>query len=157
MLLVHGGVLSEPLLYLSLYLKTHRRLNYELLQRVREEGAWVEWLEFFLDGVRETSEQAANAAKELLVLFEEDRIKIEAPGRPATSAFRVHDYFQTRPVSSVPMAHRIIENMSLPTIRKSVKHLINLEILSKSSGRQRNQIYTHTRYLEILRAGTEPI
>ena len=78
-------------------------------------------------------------------------------GRLLVTLLLVHDYFQTRPVSSVLMAHKIIEKMSLPTIRKSVKHLIDLEILSESSGRQRNQIYTHTGYLEILRAGTEPI
>jgi len=157
LLLVHDGVLSEPLLYLSLYLKTHRRTYYQLLQKVREESAWIEWLEFFLDGVRDTSEQAASTAKELLILFEEDQKKIASLGRPAASAYRVHDFFQSRPVASVPAADRNIENLSVPTIRKSIGHLVDLNILSESTGKQRNQIYTHTRYLEILRAGTEPI
>ena len=61
-------------------------------------------------------------------------------GRATASAFRVHDYFQSRLVSSIQMAHRIIENMSLPTIRKSVHHLMDLEIISESTGRQRNKI-----------------
>ena len=156
LLLVHDGVLSEPLLYLSLYLKTHRRTYYELLQRVREEGSWIQWLEFFLEGVRETSEQAASAAKDLLILFEKDQKLIATLGRPTASALRVHDYFQTRPVSSVQAASRHIENMSLPTIRKSIQHLVDLEILTESTGKKRNQIYTHSQYLQILRAGTEP-
>ena len=157
LLLVHDGVLTEPLLYLSLYLKTHRRDYYELLQQVRERSEWTQWLEFFLEGVKETSEQAANAARDLLILFEDDQKKIATLGRPAASAFRVHDFFQSRPVSSVQSAAKNIENLSIPTIRKSIGHLVELDILSESTGRQRNQIYTHTRYLEILRAGTDPI
>lgn len=55
-LCVHG-VLRKPLLYLSLYLKTHRADYYRLLQEVRERGAWEAWLEFFLDGVAEIAHQ----------------------------------------------------------------------------------------------------
>ncbi|WP_426734941.1 Fic family protein [Myxococcus faecalis] len=49
------GVLRKPLLYLSLYLKTHRADYYRLLQEVRERGAWEAWLEFFLDGIEKTA------------------------------------------------------------------------------------------------------
>jgi len=48
LLLCAKGALKEPLLYLSLYFKKHRNQYYELLQRIRTEGAWEEWLEFFL-------------------------------------------------------------------------------------------------------------
>ena len=48
-LCVHGA-LRKPLLYLSLYLKTHRAEYYRLLQEVREQGAWEAWLAFFLEG-----------------------------------------------------------------------------------------------------------
>jgi len=47
-LLCHAGVLHEPLLYLSLYFKEHRADYYRLLDAVRKEGSWEEWLEFFL-------------------------------------------------------------------------------------------------------------
>ena len=47
-------MLSEPLLYLSLYFKTHRDAYYELLQRVRLDGDWEAWLQFFLEGVTAT-------------------------------------------------------------------------------------------------------
>ena len=63
---------------------------YELLQRVREQGDWEAWLEFFLTGISERSEQAADTAKQILALFEADRIKIQGLGRPAASALRVH-------------------------------------------------------------------
>jgi len=50
LLLCAKGTLREPLLYLSLYFKAHRQRYYDLLQRVRTEGVWEEWLSFFLEG-----------------------------------------------------------------------------------------------------------
>ena len=44
-LLCAGGVLREPILYLSLYFKQHRPVYYELLDRVRTKGDWEAWLE----------------------------------------------------------------------------------------------------------------
>lgn len=55
LLLSAAGVITEPLLYLSLYFKSHRDVYYERLQRVRTHGEWHEWVEFFLEGVPETS------------------------------------------------------------------------------------------------------
>ena len=72
---VHG-VLRTPLLYLSLHLKTHRDDYYRLLQEVRERGAWEAWLEFFLDGVAETANQAFDAAMRIVALFRQDRDRI---------------------------------------------------------------------------------
>src|SRR5262249_25074616 len=53
-LLCRGGVLREPLLYLSLHLKQHREEYYALLDTVRRDGDWEAWLAFFLEGVRVT-------------------------------------------------------------------------------------------------------
>ena len=72
LILVESEALSAPLLYLSLYLKARRDDYYALLSKVRFEGAWDEWLEFFLDGVVETSEQAVRTAQRLLTQFAED-------------------------------------------------------------------------------------
>ena len=70
------GALRKPLLYLSLYLKTHRADYYRLLQEVREHGAWEAWLEFFLAGVAETANQAFDAATRIVALFKQDRERI---------------------------------------------------------------------------------
>jgi Fic family protein len=58
LLLCSQGVLSRPLLYLSLYLKRHRDTYYDHLQRIRTEGAWEDWLEFFLEGVIDVAKSA---------------------------------------------------------------------------------------------------
>jgi Fic family protein len=71
-------VLSQPLLYLSLYLKQNRETYYRLLQDVRERGAWEAWLEFFLDGVAVTANQAFETANGIMHLFDADRERIAA-------------------------------------------------------------------------------
>jgi Fic family protein len=84
------GVLRKPLLYLSLYLKTHRADYYRLLQEVRERGTWEAWLDFFLQGVADTANQAFDAATRIVDLFKVDRERITAESDRASSALRVH-------------------------------------------------------------------
>ena len=155
-ILCANHVLSEPLLYLSLYLKSNRKLYYEQLQSVRDSGDWETWLEFFLTGVVETSNQACNTAKEILKIFSEDRTKIESLGRAAGSALRVHQYLQRKPYTTVPTVARSLD-ISIPTIRKSIEHLENAGILVETSGRQRDKRYAYHRYLDLLNKGTEPL
>jgi len=156
LLLCTEGALTEPILYLSLYFKTHRQEYYDLLQRVRTEGVWEKWLEFFLTGVLETSEQATSSAKSILKLFEKDRAKIETLGRPAGSALRVHQFLQSKAIISVPMATKVL-GVTEPTVRSSLKHLEKLRIVRELTGRQRNRLFVYDKYLNILDEGTKPL
>lgn len=155
MLCAHGA-LKEPVLYLSLYFKSRRQKYYELLQQVRELGGWEAWLEFFLIGVKITSDQAAETAKEILDLFDSDRTQVEGLGRPASSALRVHQLLQRKPLLAVPAAVDEL-GISAPTVRKSVQHLVDLGIAREITGRKRKQIFVYDRYLQILNRGTEPL
>src|SRR2546427_5313003 len=101
LLLCSKGILREPLLYLSLYFKTHRQRYYDLLQRVRTEGVWEEWIEFFLEGTETTARQAADTAVQILHLFETDRKKIGATGRKAASSLALHEYLQAHPLTKL--------------------------------------------------------
>jgi Fic family protein len=155
-LLCAEGALHEPSLYLSLYFKTHRRQYYDLLQQVREEGAWETWLDFFLTGVKETSEQATATARRILALFAEDRSRIETLGRKTPSAMRLHQLLQTRPITSIPAAARRL-GVTQPTISKSIEELVGLGIVREVTGRQRDRVYAYDRYITILNEGTEPL
>ncbi|MDH5508834.1 MAG: Fic family protein [Nitrospinota bacterium] len=155
-LLCAEGVLSEPILYLSLFFKTHRRRYYDLLQDVREEGDWEGWLEFFLTGVKETSDQAAEAARRILAVFERDRRKIEDLGRPTASALRVHQYLQSKPILSVPVATKAL-GLTAPTVRKSVEHLLELGVMREITGKKRGKLFVYDDYLNLLNEGTEPL
>lgn len=150
------GILEDPILYLSLFFKTHRRLYYDMLEDVREDGGWERWLAFFLEGIAETSIQASNTAREIINLFDQDQTKIEGLGRPAGSALRVHQLVQRKPIISVPAASAQL-GISAPTVRKSIHHLVDLGILREATGRKRGQTFVYDAYLSILTQGTEPL
>ena len=155
-LLCSQEILSEPVLYLSLYFKTHRQHYYDLLQRVRETGDWEAWLTFFLDGITETSLEAARSAQQILGLFTRDRQQIERLGRPAASTLRVHQLLQQKALITIPEAVRL-SGMSAPTVAKSIRHMEELGILREVTGRRRDRMFAYTGYLDILSQGTEPL
>ena len=155
-LLCTQGILKEPILYLSLYLKTHRQTYYDLLQWVRDRGDWEAWLEFFLEGIAETSRQAADTARELHDLFEADRRRIERLGRPATSALRVHRRLQRNPLVAIGDAARDL-HLSPPTVANAVRRLESLGILRETTGKRRGRLFVYDAYLDILNRGTETI
>lgn len=155
-LLCAERALSEPLLYLSLYFKTHRDVYYDLLQRVRMEGAWEDWLDFFLEGVLVTAEQAATTATRILDLFERDRTRIEAVGRGAGSALRVHYLMRQHPILHPATAANAL-TLAKPTVYSALRRLEDLGIINEISGRSWGRVYGYSEYLRILGEGTEPI
>lgn len=154
-LCVHG-VLRSPLLYLSLYLKTHRAEYYRLLQEVREQGAWEAWLEFFLDGVAETANGAFDAATRIVALFKADRERITAESDRAGSALRVHDLLQQNPYVTGPgLVQRT--GLSAPTVNAALADLERLGVVEEVTGRRRGRVFAYRQYLAILSEGTEPL
>jgi Fic family protein len=151
-----NGVLRKPLLYLSLYLKTHRADYYRLLQEVRERGAWEAWLDFFLKGVAEIANQAFDAATRIVDLFKRDRERITAESDRAGSALRVHEHLQQNPFLS---ANLLVERTGLtaPTINAALADLERLRIVEEVTGRRRGRVFGYTEYLAILAEGTEPL
>src|SRR5882724_3881193 len=156
LLLCSKGALREPLLYLSLYFKAHRQRYYELFQRVRTEGVWEEWIEFFLEGTETTARQAADTAVQILHLFESDRKKIRAMGRKAASSLAVHEYLQAHPLTKIGPAAKDLK-LSIPTVTSALETLTKLKVAKESTGKRRDRLFAYPRYLNILSEGTEPL
>lgn len=149
------GILKKPLLYLSLYFKQNKKKYYDHLQHVRETGDWEEWLQFFLQGIIETANQAVETVHNILNLIEQDRKKIASIGRAAASALTVHHYLQKFPITDSKRIEAICE-LSLPTVNSAFKQLLALKIVEERTGKARNKIYVYTQYLNIMSEGIEP-
>ncbi|NBC32912.1 MAG: Fic family protein [Alphaproteobacteria bacterium] len=156
LLLCHEGALTAPILYLSLYFKTHRQAYYARLQAVRETGDWEGWVTFFLEGVRDTARQAADSARRILALLAQDRDRIAGLGRAAASALLLFKHLQRRPILSVPGAAAATA-LSQPTVATAIRHLQALGIVRETTGRQRHRLYVYDAYLAILNEGTDPL
>ena len=155
LLLCEAGVLRDPLLYLSLYLKQHRPQYYDLLTRVRQAGDWEGWLSFFLEGIAQTADAAVLTAQRLATMFKDDRARIEAMGRRAGSALRVHDALKARPLLSMPEVARTT-SLSFPAASSAMDLLIEQGVARELTGKRRNRLFVYDRYLATLNEGTEP-
>ena len=157
-LMLHSaGVLRQPLLYLSLYLKHRRSEYYELLNRVRHDGDWEQWLAFFLESVRASAESATTASGRLVEAFALDRVAVEeGAGRRAGSALRVHEALKARPILSLS---RVCERtrLSFPTAASAMHTLVELGIARELTGRPRNRLFAYNHSLSILSEDTEAV
>lgn len=151
-----NGVLNKPLLYLSLFLKTHRAEYYRLLQEVRENGNWEAWLDFFLTGVAQTANQAFEAATHIVDLFRQDRERIATEGERANSTLRIHDLFQLNPFLT---SNQLVQQtgLSSPTVNTALADLQRLGIIEEVTGRKRGRVFSYRRYLSVLNEGTDPL
>lgn len=152
--LVEKKVLQEPLLYLSLYLKTHCAQYYRLLQDVRLRGDWEVWTEFFLTGVAETANNAYESAMRIVALFQADRERISASGEQINSMLRLHELLRTHPFLNAAQAQQQT-GLSAPTVNKAFESLEKLAIVKEITGKQRGRVFAYTDFLSILDSGTE--
>ena len=156
LILCNGGILKNPLLYLSWYFKVNRQAYYDHLQDVRETGSWEAWIHFFLIGVMETANQARETAEAITQLFDNDLNHIKESGKLTAGVTAVHDHLKQRPVSRTTAISQETR-LSIPTVIRSLAVLESLGIVTEISGKKRNRIFVYQKYLELLRKDTEPL
>ena len=156
MLLYHSGILREPLLYLSLYLKQHRQRYYELLDGVRLNGDWEAWTSFFLEGVARTAEGAVDTTQRLARLIQEDREKVQQMGRSSSSILRVHEALKEHPITSITDVSEGTR-LSFPTVSAAMGRLADIGIVREVTEGRRNRMFAYAGYVNILSEGTEPL
>ena len=155
-ILCSDGVLKEPLLYLSLYLKANRQQYYDHLQLVRETGDWESWIKFFLTGVIETANQAAETAQAIIKLFNKDRLIIQKSEKSTATILTLHTYFQNYPISNTTKIKKIT-GLTLPSIMRALRALDALGLVKEITGKERHKVFVYSEYLDILSKGTEPL
>ena len=154
LLLCSQSVLREPMLYLSLYFKTHREYYYELLNNVRLTGDWEAWLDFFADAVIVTATQAVETARQLLDLSNQDRDKIGGLGRASASTLQVHRALMEHPIAT---STSLVKKTGITpaTVNKALGHLEQLGIVKELTAQKRNRLFSYAGYIEIMSRGTE--
>lgn len=154
LLLEQTGLLSEPLLPLSLFFKHHRQDYYQRLNAVRTHGDWEGWIEFFLRGVAHTAQGAIASAQELFALVGADRNEFLSSASASVTALRLFEQLPKHPIVTVRYAMELLTTTK-PTAIKAIGTLVDFGILAETSGRKRDRTFGYTRYLAKLCAGTE--
>ena len=156
LMLHQAGMLEQPILYLSLYLKQHRASYYNHLDYVRRQGDWEAWLEFFVNGIASTARTAVAMAQRLSSLIEHDRGRVRATQGRSISLSTVHEAITHRPLRTI---RALVKDtgLSAPTISAALRQLSELGIVHETSGRARGRIFVYDEYLSILNEDLEPL
>jgi Fic family protein len=152
-LLTEGGILHQPVLYLSHFFKRHRQEYYDRLQAVRDSGDWESWLAFFLRGVAEVSVEAAETARRILQLREEHRAAVTRHlGRGAGNGHKVLESLFDRPIVSVKEVQALTRT-TYPAANDLVSRLRYLGILTEITGNARNRRFRYDPYVSLFTEG----
>ncbi len=154
LLLEHWGLLSRPLLYLSLFLKRHRQEYYSRLNAVRRKGDWEGWLAFFLEGVETIASEASTTARDLFTLVSQDRGIALARADVTVLSPRLLELLPQHPVITPLTVIKLLDT-TRPTAGKTIALLESAGILVEATGRKRDRTFHYARYLEKLKEGTE--
>ncbi len=154
LLLQEWKLLSQPLLYLSLFFKRRREDYYRILNRVRTEGDWEGWTAFFLEGVATIAEEAVQSARELFALISRDRARLLAAGKASVVASRLFEELPRHPVVTITGVVKLLDTTK-PTAAKAIALLEEVGVLTETTGRRRDRTFSYAKYLDHLRVGTE--
>ena len=138
-MLLEKKLLSQPLLYLSDFFERYRDEYYRLLLNVSQKGDWKAWIAFFLNGVRQQSENALSTIQKLLDL--QNQYRALATGRRVPKIVnRLIDYLFANPIISISALSKAWE-VPFPTVQRGVNYLIKKGILKEITGGQRNRLF----------------
>ncbi len=154
--LCEAGVLREPTFFPSLYFKEHRGRYYDLLNAVRTDGEWELWVRFFMEAVEQSSKQAVEQARQIMLLLTRDRAKLGGGRRRSSSLLPVFDVFARHPLQTAPRLGDALE-LAPPTILRTLALLEESGIISEVTGQRRNRVWSYGEYLALLGQGTEPL
>lgn len=148
-LMEHWGLLAEPLMYLSGYLKQHQLEYYRRLSAIRGEGDWEGWVSFFLQGVAAASADAERSIIDVASLIAADRRRLLASPGAGPISYRLFELLPVMPRFSVERVRQRLET-TFPTAGAAVRLLEELGILVERTGQKKNRVYSYQAYVELL-------
>jgi Fic family protein len=155
-LLEHWGLLPEPLMYLSGYLKQHQAQYYRHLSAIRTHGDWEGWVAFFLDGVEAAAQDAERGIVAIASLVAADRRRLLAAPKAGPMAYRLFECLPMMPRFTIERVRQTL-GTSFPTATAAVRLLEQLGIVSELTGQKKYRSYSYHAYIELLAgAGRAP-
>ena len=155
--LIQKKIISKPVLYISCFLKINRIEYYDRLSEVRRKGNYEQWVQFFLQMILETANDAIESINSLELLHKKNLALLESiPLRTRENAIKLFEYVEAKAIIDTTKTAREL-NLSYNTTAKNIEILCNLKILNPSTKSGKASLFSYTEYLDILRKGTESV
>lgn len=148
-LLEHWGLLAEPIMYLSGYLKQHQAEYYRQLSNIRSEGDWESWVAFFLEGVAIAASDAERSIISIASLMSTDRHRLLASSKVGPASYRLFEMLPMMPRFTVERVRQRL-GTSFPTANAAVKTLEDMGIVTEITGQKTHRNYSFQSYIDLL-------
>jgi Fic family protein len=148
-LMEQWGLLSQPLVYVSAYLKQHQSEYYQRLSAVRTEGDWEGWVAFFLEGVARAADTAERGIVALASLINTDRRRLLQAPKITPASLRLFELLPLMPIFSIDQVCERL-NTTFPTATAAVKTLEALGIVAEQTGQKKNRHFSYQAYVQLL-------
>lgn len=152
-LLIKSEEPNDPPLYLSAYFEQRRQQYYDLLLAVSQRGAFAEWIEFFLLGVKQSAEESIHLTRRLLELRQTYLDRAHQERWPAPTHKLIDCLFES-PILTIRRAEQLTE-VSTPTASAHLKRLEDADIIEEYTGRARNRKFLARGILQAVHGATE--
>ena len=149
------GLLPEPLMYMSAYLKRHQAEYYRRLSAIRAEGDWESWITFFLEGVSVAAADAERSIIGVASLVAADRKRLLQSSKAGPASYRLFEMLPMMPRFTIDRVRQRLDT-SFPTATAAVNLLENLGILTETTGQKKNRNYSYQAYVELLSGERRP-
>ena len=146
LVLFEWDLLPGPYLYPSSYFNTNRDTYLDRLFAASREGAWGEWIQFFLEAIAEQGAEAYTIARELIALRDEYRETYRGDGPVVRELV---DFIVQQPYFTEPQAVDALHR-SQPAVNGAIRTLWEDGVLRETTGKQRNRRYEVHRVLELV-------
>ncbi len=145
----HWELLSEPLLYLSGYLKQHQSEYYRRLSAIRTDGDWESWISFFLEGVTSAASEAEKNIIAVASLVAADRKRLLQSPKAGPVSYRLFEMLPMMPRFTIERVRQQL-NTTFPTATAAIKALEEIGIVMEMTGQKKNRSYSYQAYVELL-------
>ena len=148
-LLQARGLLQEPLMYLSGYLKQHQGEYYRRLSAIRSHGDWEAWVQFFLEGVASAASQAEGNIIQTASLIAADRKHLLQQPKASPLSYRLFELLPMMPRFTAEHVRQQLQT-TFPTASAAIRSLQDAGIVTELTGQKKNRIYSYQAYVELL-------
>ena len=116
----------------------------------------MSWLKFFLKGIWFVSEEAFDTTRQIITMRENHRQQILEGAKNPTKCLLLLDHLFQEPIIETNSVKQLF-NTTYPSARKVIGELVDLQLLREKTGQKRNQLFSYTPYVDLLRRDTEEV
>ena len=151
--LIEQGIISEPIIYISYFLKKNQIEYYDRITEVRQSGNYEQWVSFFLEAVSAAAKDSMTTIEELRDLHEKNVARLPKTNRKNDNVKRFFDYIEQHPIIDIRKTSEALE-LSYNTVSTIVNKLVQIGILKDTTNYSRNRVFVYQEYISILKRDT---